>query len=71
MKIFYDGVKNPTNPNAIKAEALRYAEEQLLDGNLPPERPDDGDACKDADYAPGAYTHPYYWAPFILLGNWD
>jgi CHAT domain-containing protein len=16
------------------------------------------------------YTHPYYWAPFILLGNW-
>jgi YVTN family beta-propeller protein len=71
MKIFYDGVKNPTNPNAIKAEALRYAEEQLLDGNLPPERPDDGDACKDADYAPGAYTHPYYWAPFILIGNWD
>lgn len=20
--------------------------------------------------APGAYSHPYYWAPFVLTGNW-
>jgi CHAT domain-containing protein len=19
---------------------------------------------------PGTYDHPYYWAPFVLIGNW-
>jgi hypothetical protein len=20
--------------------------------------------------APSVYSHPYYWAPFVLMGNW-
>jgi CHAT domain-containing protein len=24
----------------------------------------------DKDSAHATYAHPYYWAPFILIGNW-
>ena len=24
-----------------------------------------------ATRAPGDYTHPFYWAPFTLMGNWQ
>jgi CHAT domain-containing protein len=42
-----------------KAQALRQAQLALLE-NAPAQNPD---ATPD-------YSHPYYWAPFILLGNW-
>jgi CHAT domain-containing protein/Flp pilus assembly protein TadD len=45
------------SPKMSKAEALRQAQLALL-------RPADQ---KDAK-AP--YAHPFYWAPFILIGNW-
>jgi CHAT domain-containing protein/Tfp pilus assembly protein PilF len=46
-----------TNTDMPKAEALRNAQLALLRGTTggPHE---------------ALYTHPYYWAPFILIGNW-
>lgn len=60
-----------------KAEALRQAQLQLLrsapspDAQLSTARGvtrDEG-ANAAAEPVPG-YAHPYYWAPFILMGNW-
>ncbi|MGI9167834.1 MAG: CHAT domain-containing protein [Pyrinomonadaceae bacterium] len=72
-----------TTTNVSKAEALRQAQISLLRGEdgggpasgdrrsselagevgkpeLPPYKPD--------PHAP--FSHPFYWAPFILIGNW-
>jgi len=43
-----------TNAGMPKAEALHQAQLALLRGEA----------------GNRAYTHPYYWAPFILIGNW-
>jgi CHAT domain-containing protein len=43
-----------------KADALRQAQLMLIKGQSAP-----GAAKPDAPYA-----HPYFWAPFILMGNW-
>jgi CHAT domain-containing protein len=39
-----------------KAEALRRAQLALLEGTGDPNRT--------------RFAHPYFWAPFILIGNW-
>jgi CHAT domain-containing protein/Tfp pilus assembly protein PilF len=39
-----------------KAEALRRAQLTLLEGN--------------GSLNPSRFAHPYFWAPFILIGNW-
>jgi CHAT domain-containing protein len=44
-----------------KAEALRRAQLALLHG----------DADHPASGGKLPYAHPYYWAPFILIGNWQ
>lgn len=31
---------------------------------------DRGVKVPTAEPAPTGWTHPYYWAPFILIGNW-
>lgn len=47
-----------------KAEALRQAQLKMLhDGFTPKPDPDNPNA-------PTSFTHPHYWAPFILMGNW-
>jgi CHAT domain-containing protein/Tfp pilus assembly protein PilF len=46
------------NPAAGKSEALRLAQEQMANGVLKPD-----EQAKD-------WHHPFYWAPFILIGNW-
>ena len=38
-----------------KADALRAAQLALLDNSGAVE---------------GGYSHPYHWAPFVLMGNW-
>ena len=64
-----------------KAEALRQAQLGLLHGSDPsgscgPSRSPvslSGETSL-ADPAPintaCRYTHPYHWAPFVLMGNW-
>ena len=65
-----------------KAESLRRAQLKLMRGSYPdgsgikPPRSDEfapgqqavGPAFETDKNAP--YSHPYYWAPFILFGNW-
>jgi CHAT domain-containing protein len=62
-------------PELGKSEALRQAQEQMADGVLKPEAA--GAADRGVRVTAGAaavvatgWTHPYYWAPFILIGNW-
>ena len=56
-----------------KVEALRQAQLDLLLGNV---KPPQGigvrgfGAAAPAQNAHAGYTHPYYWAPFVLMGNW-
>jgi CHAT domain-containing protein/Tfp pilus assembly protein PilF len=67
-----------------KAEALRQAQLRLLEGkeqtDTSMETPrgvrlseDERTASGQARFVPphqAPYAHPYYWAPFILIGNW-
>jgi CHAT domain-containing protein/Tfp pilus assembly protein PilF len=45
-----------THPGISKADALRKAQLTLLEGSLDPAR--------------ARFAHPYFWAPFVLVGNW-
>jgi CHAT domain-containing protein len=61
-----------------KAEALRQAQLTLLQGSTgvpggvrgfdPAREPGEAPPFTPDPRAP--YAHPYYWAPFILIGNW-
>jgi CHAT domain-containing protein len=79
MVAFYSAYS--TNPNINKAEALRRAQLSLLRGT-----PEAGTKSADARAEIGTpvngaqplfqkdptrpFSHPYYWAPFVLIGNW-
>lgn len=58
-----------------KVEALRQAQIDLLLGKVTPGTRADGrgfGAAKAADqtHTLKGYARPYYWAPFVLMGNW-
>lgn len=62
-----------------KAEALRRTQRAFLDGSVKATAgATRGVPLFPVDSAPGVgerasmdYRHPYYWAPFILMGNWQ
>ena len=54
MFLFYQQLIQNQAQNMTKAEALRQAQLKLWAQKKPGKR----------------WNHPYYWAPFILLGNW-
>jgi CHAT domain-containing protein/tetratricopeptide (TPR) repeat protein len=57
-----------------KGAALRQAQLNLLSGKITPQS---GAANRGVDLenrpaeTPANYAHPYYWAPFVLMGNWQ
>ena len=65
-----------TQPGMLKSEALREAQVALLHGSLQPQKASveaRGVAVVShaANDVPAGFTHPYYWAPFFLMGNWQ
>jgi CHAT domain-containing protein/tetratricopeptide (TPR) repeat protein len=77
MQQFYQQVYKNLPNGMTKATALRQVQRDFIDGKLTGK-----DAPRRADInvtlAPGVadrqarsanFTHPYYWAPFILIGN--
>lgn len=59
------------NPQLTKAAALQLAQQEMIEGKLQPsavegkKRNIGTTAAVETNYA-----HPYYWSPFILIGNW-
>jgi CHAT domain-containing protein len=65
MSGFYAGwVKNPADG---KAEALRQSQITLLHGGSAGQ----GTAASTSAPRVRDYSHPYYWAPFVLMGNFQ
>jgi CHAT domain-containing protein/Tfp pilus assembly protein PilF len=58
-------------PAGGKAEALRQAQLAFLHGSsLPNSRGDRGSKMEQEPNA-ASYAHPFYWAPFVLIGNFQ
>ena len=62
-----------------KAAALRSAQTELMHANATQVRAEvrglpvplgQNPTAKDAPAQSMGYSHPYYWAPFVLMGNW-
>jgi CHAT domain-containing protein len=81
MQTFYR-TRN-ANPTLPKIEGLRKAQLELLQGSTAAGQTNDATRAVTPDdpeldkYAPpfqrdpkAPFAHPYYWAPFILIGNW-
>jgi tetratricopeptide (TPR) repeat protein/CHAT domain-containing protein len=74
-----------TTPGIAKAEALRRAQLALLNGDVQAKAADVSKPRADLvglgrlkstensfQYdSKRPYAHPYYWAPFLLIGNWQ
>jgi CHAT domain-containing protein/tetratricopeptide (TPR) repeat protein len=63
MRRFYETWT--THPGMPKAEALRLAQVALLKEEVKPDVEGGTQAAQTHSFA-----HPYFWAPFILIGNW-
>jgi CHAT domain-containing protein len=63
-----------------KAEAIRLAQKEMIDGRLKSSGKSTG--CRSEDFISGPqetqfkcdpnapFSHPYFWSPFVLIGNW-
>ncbi len=60
------------NPSLGKAEALRQAQLAFLHGTAidPGAKTGHGSGASSATRSGLGYAHPYYWAPFVLIGNY-
>lgn len=71
------------NQTATKAEILRQAQLELLYGKYTPEQAIDKNRSESVRFGASAKTmpkfvkdekapfaHPFYWSPFVLIGNW-
>ncbi len=63
------------DPAVGKAEALRQAQLALMHGTSSAQSIATGRGVQFADQAAApratSYAHPYYWAPFVLIGNYQ
>jgi CHAT domain-containing protein len=63
MSAFYK-MKFASNEHFSKAKAIRLVQMKFIKGEFAPDK---------SNAKPGAlnsWKHPFYWAPFVLLGNW-
>jgi CHAT domain-containing protein len=64
-----------TTPGIAKAEALRMSQVDLLRVDRRSNQTGAGRGVLSADQPKSGslvpYSHPYYWAPFVLIGNWN
>ena len=67
------------NPKLGKGEALRQAQEKMESGAMKPNAASSTSVSVDRAQIVGVnstpeterdWTHPFFWAPFILIGNW-
>ncbi len=71
------------NQNWTKAETLRQAQLELLDGKYTPEQIAERNRSEAVRFGASAknmpkftkdetapFAHPFYWSPFVLIGNW-
>jgi CHAT domain-containing protein len=70
------------SPQLTKAAALQLAQQEMIEGKLQPSTPTaenrdtkeiigiKTDTPKYLHDPQRRYAHPYYWSPFILIGNW-
>ncbi|ATG89766.1 CHAT domain-containing protein [Methylomonas koyamae] len=63
MNAFYRALKQP---GTTKGDALRQAQLSMITGAS---GSDDGRGVQVSDGNRVSFSHPYYWAPFILIGN--
>lgn len=68
------------NPTMNKAEAIRLAQKEMIDGRI--KSSGKSNTCRAEEFAAGTkpnefkcdpnapYSHPYFWSPFVLIGNW-
>jgi CHAT domain-containing protein len=78
MQQFYKNLAT-SQKTITKAEALRQAQLSLLNKQITAkDAPPRGDGYVVVEAKPGVtlpsrstpdFSHPYYWAPFILIGN--
>jgi len=84
MVEFYRQLK--ADPRLTKAAALQLAQRAMIDGRLSPTVGGGSGSGRGSEFAGAAqadngqpkfpsngsspYAHPYYWAPFVLIGNW-
>lgn len=66
MNGFYTALKAG---NTTKAEALQKAQIALITGDNSVLVKDQGTAVKESNDNSSQFSHPYYWASFILIGN--
>ena len=68
------------NPQMSKAEAIRLTQKEMIDGKIKATGQNGG--CRSDNFVtPGKqndfkcdpnapFSHPYFWSPFVLIGNW-
>jgi CHAT domain-containing protein len=73
MQLFYGYRQN--NPGMTKAQAMQMAQNAFIEGRVGPALSDvSRGATRMGVVKPVAAVsttdHPFFWAPFILMGNW-
>jgi CHAT domain-containing protein len=68
MSEFYRLLKE--RPRLNKASALQLAQRAMLEGKLRPSEGGEHRGVRRKETLEANYEHPYYWSPFILIGNW-
>src|SRR5205085_4913087 len=60
-------------PELTKAAALQLAQQEMIEGRLQPLTATGQQRGLELSFGydpKKPYAHPYYWSPFILIGNW-